>query len=137
MIDKSVRLECAPDAAFRLFTERVSEWWPKTHRLTRDPESTLFLEPAGRFWERATDGREGELGRVTEWDPPHRLVLDFYMGTNPAQPTLVEVRFAPEGSGTRVSVHHRAKPESEALWTGRASVFERSWSSVLSALAEW
>jgi uncharacterized protein YndB with AHSA1/START domain len=135
MIQKSVLLRCPPDGAFQLFTERISEWWPPTHRLTKDPESKVFLEQTGRFWERAQDGREIELGRVLVWDPPHGLTLDFYMGTNSAQPTAVEVTFNAENEGTRVTVHHRPKAESATLWNQRAPVFERSWEAVLAALA--
>ena len=135
MIQKSILLHRPPDEAFELFTARISEWWPQTHRLTKDPESQLFLEAAGRFWERSRDGREIELGRVTGWEPPNRLTLDFYMGTNSAQPTSVEVTFAPENEDTRVTIHHRPKPESEDLWNLRAPVFERSWDAVLLALA--
>jgi uncharacterized protein YndB with AHSA1/START domain len=134
VIRKSILLHCPLDEAFRLFTARISEWWPKTHRLTKDPDSELFLEPDGRFWERARDGREIELGRVLAWEPPHRLALDFYLGTNPNQPTALEVTFASELEGTRVTIHHRSKPESEELWTLRAPVFEKSWEAVLAAL---
>lgn len=130
-------LGCPPEGAFQLFATRISEWWPVTHRLTKDPESELFLEPTGRFWERARDGREMELGRVQVWEPPHRLSLDFYLGTSAAQPTSVEVTFTAETEGTRVTVCHRSKPESQELWNQRAPVFDRSWEAVLAALANW
>ena len=136
MIQKSVLLRCPIDEAFQLFTARISEWWPATHRLTKDPESELFLEPSGRFWERARDGRVMELGRVLTWDAPHRLLLDFCIGTNPDQPTDLEILFSLEGEGTRLTIHHRAKPESENLWNQRAPVFERCWDAVLAALAK-
>ena len=135
MIQKSVLLHCSPDEAFRLFTARISEWWPPTHRPSNDSESALFLEQTGRFWERASDGREVELGRLLVWDEPNRLALDFFVGTNAAQPTALEVTFTSERDGTRVTIHHRAKPESEDLWNRRVPVFERSWSAVLAALA--
>lgn len=135
MIRKSVLLSCPLDEAFQLFTVRISEWWPDTHRLTKDPESQLFLEPAGRFWERGGDGHEIELGRVLTWEPPHRLTLDFYIGTNVSQPTALEVTFTSENEGTRVTINHRAKPESEDLWIRRAPVFMKSWDAVLAALA--
>ena len=137
MIQKSVLLRCPPDDAFRLFTSRISEWWPVTHRPTKDAESELRIEPTGRFWERACDGREIELGRVLAWEPPNRLALDFYIGTNAEQPTALEVTFTAEAEGTRVTVHHRAKPESAELWNQRAPVFERSWEAVLDALDRW
>jgi uncharacterized protein YndB with AHSA1/START domain len=137
MIQKSVLLRCPSDEAYQLFTTRISEWWPTTHRLTADPESELFLESTGRFWERSRDGREVELGRVLAWEPPHRLALDFYIGTNAAQPTALEVTFTSESEGTRVTVHHSSKPESDDLWTLRAPKFESSWDAVLAALAKW
>jgi len=136
MIEKSVLLLCPPTEAFQLFTQRISEWWPKTHRLSEDPGSELFLERTGRFWERAGDGREVELGRVLVWQAPERLALDFYLGTSAAQPTAVEVTFTAENEGTRVHICHRARPESDALWDLRAPVFEKSWSAVLAALAD-
>jgi uncharacterized protein YndB with AHSA1/START domain len=135
MIQKSILLRCAPDDAFQLFTTGISEWWPTSHRLTKDSDSELFLERTGRFWERARDGRKIELGRVLVWDAPNRLALDFHLGTNAAQPTAVEVTFVAENEGTRVTVHHRAKPESENLWNQRAPVFEKSGEAVLKALA--
>ncbi len=135
MIEKSIVLHCHVDEAFSIFTSRISEWWPVTHRPSKDPEGELVLERAGRFWERARDGREIELGRVLEWEPPHRLTLDFYMGTGPTEPTAVEVTFTPEDEGTRITVRHRPKPESQDLWDQRAPVFGRSWEAVLGALA--
>jgi uncharacterized protein YndB with AHSA1/START domain len=135
MIHKSILLRCPPADAFHLFTERISEWWPPSHRPTKDPHSQIFLERSGRFWERARDEREADLGRVLVWDEPLRLVLDFYLGTNQAQPTEVEITFVPEDEGTRVTVQHRAKPESQDLWNARATVFEKSWDAVLFSLA--
>jgi len=135
MIQKSVLLRCSPDEAFQLFTARVSEWWPHTHRLVKDPSSEMFLEETGRFWVRASDGREVDLGHVLIWDSPRRLSMDFYIGTNASQATAVEVTFTPEAEGTRVAIEHRPKPESEDLWSQRAPVFERSWFAVLDALA--
>jgi len=137
MIQKSVLLRCSPIEAFHLFTTRISEWWPLTHRPSKDPHSELVLEASGRFHERAADGRDIDLGRVVEWDPPRRLMLDFYMGTSADQPTAVEILFVPEGEATRVTVYHRSKPESAHLWTRRVGVFENSWQSVLQSLVNW
>lgn len=136
MIEKSVLLHCNPEEAFRLFTVRISEWWPHTHRPAKDPDSELVLEQTGRFSQIAADGREIALGRVLDWEPPHRLALDFYIGTNEAQPTAVEVTFTPAKDGTRVTIQHRSKPESQDLWNQRAPLFERSWEAVLSALSD-
>jgi|SRR5215469_8631327 len=135
MITKSVLLCLTPDAAFRLFTEEISVWWPAERRHTNDPNSTLHLNADGRFFERANDGRELELGRVIEWVVPQRIVLDFYIATGPANPTKAEIRFAAEAGGTRVTVIHTPTPESEHLWNERAARYERSWEIVLASLS--
>lgn len=134
MIEKSAFLTCAPARAFALFTERASEWWPAMLRHTADPRSEIRMLANGRFWERATDGHEVELGQVIVWEPPQRLILDFYPGTDERHPTEVVVRFAAEKGGTRVVVEHGPKPESADLWADGAFRFERSWDLVLAAL---
>jgi hypothetical protein len=135
VIRRRVLLRCAPERAFTLFTQEASAWWPPSRRHTGDPESAIRLVPDGRFWEEARDGRAVELGRVVAWEPPARLVLDFYPGTDAEHPTAVEVRFEPVDGGTQVVVEHRPTAASDALWDGRAPAFERSWEAVLEALA--
>ena len=134
MIQKSAYLACSPAQAFTLFTERASAWWPEGVRHTADPRSEIRMLADGRFWERATNGHEVELGRVLVWEPALRLILDFYPGTDREHPTEVVVRFAEENGGTRIVVEHSPKPESAELWATGAPRFERSWSLVLAAL---
>lgn len=136
MIEKSAFLACAPAQAFVLFTERASEWWPEMLRHTADPRSEIKMLANGRFWERATDGHEVELGRVIVWEPPRRLILEFYPGTDARHPTEVVVRFAAKDSGTRIVVEHGPKPESAGLWAEGAFRFERAWDLVLAALQQ-
>jgi hypothetical protein len=135
MIVRSVLLPLAPDAAFDLFTQQASAWWPPDRRHTHDAASRIHLLENGRFFERAVDGQEAELGCVRSWDRPRRLLLDFFIGTGPEQPTEVEITFEHQGSGTRITITHRPKPSSERLWDKRAPRYEQSWSAVLTALA--
>jgi hypothetical protein len=135
MMVKSVLLPLAPAAAFELFTQRIGEWWPADRRHTQDPSSEIFLLQSGRFYERARDGREVELGHVRSWERPSRILLDFFVATGPEKPTEVEITFAAEARGTRVTVTHMPMPGSEALWTERAPRYARSWDVVLAALA--
>jgi hypothetical protein len=134
MIDQSVLLPLAPAQAFELFTQQISAWWPPDRRHLKDPDSQLFLLADGHFYERAEDGTELDLGRVRLWDAPCRIVLDFFMGTDAAHPTEVEIRFDAEAGGTRVSVRHQPRENSAALWDQRAAIFERSWAAVLAAV---
>ena len=136
MIRKSVVLPLAPIAAFALFTQKMSEWWPADRRHTRDPNSAIFLLESGRFYERGHDGHEAELGRVRSWEFPSRILLDFFIATGPDQPTEVEITFVAEDGGTRVTVTHRPKPESEDLWVTRAPRYEQSWGVTLAALSQ-
>jgi uncharacterized protein YndB with AHSA1/START domain len=137
-IEKTVRLPCGPDRAFTLFTAQISAWWPPDRRHTGDPESQLFLHATGRFFERSRAGVEVELGRVLAWEPPHRLLLAFFIGTDADHPTEVEVTFAPaddHSSGTLITIHHRPTPVSQAMWATRAPRYVRSWDLVAEALA--
>jgi hypothetical protein len=135
MIVKSVVLPLSPRAAFELFTGKIGEWWPADRRHTQDPASEIFLLKTGRFYERARDGREVELGHVRSWDLPNRILLDFFIATSPEKPTEVEIAFAAQEGGTRVTITHRPKPASEELWTERAPRYERSWDAMLAALS--
>jgi uncharacterized protein YndB with AHSA1/START domain len=135
IIEKTVFLPIPRERAFALFTEQISQWWPEDRRHTKDPDGELFLLAGGRFFERARDGQEVELGRVLRFEPPGKLVLDFYIGTDPSHPTEVTVTFSAETDGTRVKVEHHATPASDELWKLRAAAFERTWGIVLAALA--
>ena len=136
MIEKSVLLPCPPERAFALFTGEISRWWPPQRRHTADPSSHITLAAGGAFFERAADGTIVDLGRVRVWEPPARLVLDFYPGTDPAHPTEVEIAFSPEGDGTRVRVLHGPTAASAAIFGDRAPAFVQSWDHVLAALAD-
>lgn len=135
MIVKSKVLACDVARAFQLFTSRAGEWWPPRLRHTGDVASTIGMLETGRFFERAGNGHEVELGVVRVWEPPHRLVFDWYPGTDAEHPTRVEIHFLPESaSATRIEVRHDATPASEALFPTRAPRYDAAWSLVLEAL---
>jgi hypothetical protein len=134
MIVKSVVLPCGPARAFQIFTDEASIWWPESRRHTADPQSEIRLLATGRFYERATDGREVELGHVLEWNPPGRLVLDFYPGTDPEHPTRVTVTFTKEDAGTCLTIRHEPTETSADLFDLRAPRYTASWDAVFTAL---
>jgi hypothetical protein len=135
VLKKSVALACAPERAFELFTRHAGEWWPAERRHTKDPTSAITILETGRFYERSSAGQEVELGRVRVWDPPWRLVLDWYPGTDSDHPTEVTVTFEPVGPGTRMTLEHRPTASSEDLWNQRAPRYDASWELVLAALS--
>ncbi len=135
MIVKSTVLPLSQAAAFDLVTQRITALWPGDRRLTGDPSSSIIMLETGRFYERASDGRELELGKVLAWQCPTRILLDFYLGTGQGRPTALELTFAAEGDGTKVTVTHRPKPGSMMLWAAIAPRLEPAWNAVISALS--
>lgn len=136
MIRKTLLLACDPDRAFELLTRQAGAWWPPDRRHTQDPRSQIFIEPGGRFFERATDGREVELGVVRVFSPPERLVLDWYPGSGAEQPTHVEIALRAEGDGTRVELLHQAGPFSAEAYGRNQGRYEQSWGLVFEAWAQ-
>ncbi len=135
MIVKSVVLNCSPERAFALFTQRAGEWWPANRRHTKDTSSTIHVEATGRFFERATDGTEVELGAVLLFAPDQKLVLNWYPGTGPQHPTRVEVTFDVVDAGTRVTVEHGPGPAGLDVYGRNAHRYDESWNLVLASLA--
>jgi uncharacterized protein YndB with AHSA1/START domain len=107
-INKTVVVPLPVEKAFRLFTDGIGSWWPlETHSIEGGKaETAVFDVEAGRLYERTADGTTHDWGVVTAWDPPHRFVLDWIVNPERAG-TDLEVRFSPEGDGTRVELEHR------------------------------
>lgn len=132
----SVRVRCPADHAFRVFTERVDQWWPPTHR--RLPGGRLVLEPGpqGRLTEQGPDGTALEIGRVTAWDPPRALGFAWRLGAPADAPTSVTVAFVPQDDATLVEVTHVEGPRPLPDWAGTAQIFVRAWGHVLGAFQQ-
>ena len=136
VVVKRVDLRCTPDRAFSLFTEHAGEWWPADRRHLKDDRPTVIrIETTGRFFERSSEGIEVELGVARVFEPSRRLLLDWYPGTGPANPTEVEVRFEAIDTGTRITVTHGAGRAGTDAFGRHAAGYTRSWDLVLAAWA--
>ena len=133
MIHQSVVLSCPPERAFEIFTSHMDRWWPSARRHLSGA-STIRIQESGRFWEENTAGEFVELGRVTLWDSPRKIVLDFYPGTGIEAPTEATITFTPVEKGTLVDVFHGPTELSKHLFESRAPAYTSSWSLVLQAL---
>jgi uncharacterized protein YndB with AHSA1/START domain len=108
----AIRVKAAPERAFDAFTAEIGQWWvhnPEFRFTPREP-GVLSFEPGegGRLIETREGGKVFEVGRISVWEPGHRLVFGWRpAGFTPDQYTEVEVRFEPVGEETRVSVEHR------------------------------
>lgn len=127
VIRKSIKVERLPAESFRVFCEEMGEWWPGGY----GKDTKVFLEGrvGGRYFERSSDGKESEIGRVTAYQPP-TLVAFTFKAPSWSVPTQVTVRFLAEGSGTRIELEHSGWEQDEKLSEGRKS-YESGWDFVL------
>jgi uncharacterized protein YndB with AHSA1/START domain len=110
-----VLVRVPPAEAFRIFTEEIDGWWRTGMRYRIGKRrSVVHLEPkvGGRLFESfetaAGAPKVKETGRITCFDPPRRLVLEWRAVNFAAdEKTEVEVQFEPSPSGTLVTVCHR------------------------------
>ncbi|GAA1836348.1 hypothetical protein GCM10009682_63000 [Luedemannella flava] len=106
-----------PATAFRAFTEEIDRWWLPGPINAFDSSRllTMRIEPGvdGRVLEIYDNGDALELGRITVWEPGARLV--FRSGVDD---TEVDVRFASDGDGTRVTVEQYVLPDGDADTAG-------------------
>jgi uncharacterized protein YndB with AHSA1/START domain len=107
---KTVRITAPPERAFRRFTEELGAWWPlRSHSVGQSDAETVTMDPrvGGRIVEHIRGGREAVWGTVTAWDPPRCVAFTWHPGREPGTAQDVEVRFTPDGTGTRVELEHR------------------------------
>jgi len=144
-VRRAVTVKASQARAFEVFTSRIGAWWPKSHHIGKVEPETVVIEPrtGGRWFERALDGSECDLGKVLAWEPPARLLLAWQL--NPKFQyqadliTEVELRFIPDGTGaTRVELEHR---NLERFGDGAAAMRDRidaprGWPMILDAFAD-
>ncbi|HEY6537519.1 MAG TPA: SRPBCC domain-containing protein [Candidatus Dormibacteraeota bacterium] len=115
LVRREISMAIDPERAFRLFTDRMGEWWPlgRCH-FGAAPPVTVVMEPraGGRWYERGDDGSESPWGETLVFEPGRRVVLSWQVGPDlrydPSVRTEVEVRFAPDSAkGCRVQLEHR------------------------------
>ncbi len=131
---KSVTVDRPVHEAFEVFTAGIGRWWPlKEYSICKQRAASCVLEPSerGKIYEVRDDGETFPWGSVVVWQPPHRLLLSWHPGRDPATAQEVELRFTAVGRGTLVELEHRdwAKLGEEAE-EARAS-YEGGWETVL------
>jgi len=113
-VRKAVVVNTPTNHAFKVFTERMSDWWPKSHHIGTQIPQAIILEPhpGGRWYERGPDAVECQWGQVLVWSPPERIILGWQLSADwtydPDFVTEIEIRFIEEGpERTRVEFEHR------------------------------
>ena len=109
----ALRVKATPERAFAVFTGEIGAWWRPQglfQTTPRAPGVLAFEETAEgrRLIETLANGTVFQIGRVSAWEPPERLVFTWRQAAFPPDlHTEVEVRFEAVGEETRVSVEHR------------------------------
>jgi uncharacterized protein YndB with AHSA1/START domain len=132
-VRKSVTVARTGDEAFDIFTRGIARWWPmRPHSVSQERATSCALEPrvGGRVYETRDDGATFEWGRVTAWDPPHRLVLAWYPGREPSTAQEVEITFTAVPGGTRVDLVHRGWEAAGAGARDLREGYDRGWELV-------
>jgi len=134
-VRKTVTVNCIVEEAFGIFTADAISWWPiETHSIHEGSVRAIVFEEqvGGEVYEISTGGEKGYWATVLEWDPPSRLVLAWNILRADGSPTEVEVRFLPEGDGTRVELEHRGWEGLGEGGTTKRDNYDSGWDFVLS-----
>ncbi|WP_353072598.1 SRPBCC family protein [Tunturiibacter gelidiferens] len=115
-VRKSIRVRADAARAFRIFTEEMDSWWPRTHHIGSSPMKRVVVEgrPMGAIFTEQEDGTNCPWGSVLTWEPPHLFVMawqikpDWQFEPDLSKCSEVEVRFTPADDGTTlVELEHR------------------------------
>lgn len=108
-VSMTVVVPLPKERAFQLFTSEIGSWWPlATHSIGQESAVSCGMEPrvGGALYESLSDGERHSWGRVVVWEPHDRVAFSWHPGHEESEAQQVEVRFTPDGSGTRVDLRH-------------------------------
>jgi uncharacterized protein YndB with AHSA1/START domain len=133
---KTVSVRAAPARAFAFFVNDLARWWPLAQFHAGPDPVDCAIEPrvGGRVFERAADGKETAWGAVLAYDPPHHLAFSWLIGGLSAEEAqLIDVRFMPEASGTRVELTHSGweKLRDHAAAARLRERYDRGWATIV------
>jgi uncharacterized protein YndB with AHSA1/START domain len=130
---KAVSVRAAPARAFEFFACDLARWWPLAQFHTGPDPVGCAIEPrvGGRVFERAADGRETAWGRVVAYEPPRRLGFTWIIGLSAELAQLIELRFLPEGDGTRVELTHSGWEKLGDAAAALRERYDRGWATLI------
>jgi len=113
-IKKEIIVAADLETTFKVFTEKMDAWWPRTHHIGKTPVTTFVLESGvgGRWYSLHEDDSECDIGKIMVWEPFTRLVLSWQVNGkfqyDPKLSTEVELLFIPlEHKKTQVCLQHK------------------------------
>lgn len=135
-VHREVLVRADLGTAFELFTAHVGAWWPlATHGVFGAGSSVAFEDVNGsrRLVERS-GGEASVWAEVLEWEPPHRLRLSWYPGSDPGEATDLTVTFSARDGRVLVALDH-AGWEHRADGKRAAADYASGWGVVLERFA--
>ena len=136
-INKELTVAATQETCFKVFTQKMDAWWPKTHHVGKCPMVEMILEPGegGRWYSKHEDGSEVNVGTVLTWNPDDLLILNWQIDANfqcdPRILSEVEVKFIAVGpKSTRVLMEHK---NLDRLGQGGKSIesMDEGWGMIL------
>ena len=138
-VHKVLALACSPERAFEVFTAELATWWPlATHGVFKENAATVVFEAreGGRIVETSKDGAENVWSTVAVWDPPTRVVFTWAPDVDKSVQTEVEIRFAPDGDGTRFELIHRGWERWGDQANSYRTGYDNGWTGVLASFED-
>ncbi|HEY8024471.1 MAG TPA: SRPBCC family protein [Burkholderiaceae bacterium] len=141
-VRKTLTLKCSQEHAFRVFTERMGNWWPAAHHTGALPFRDIVIEKqtGGRWYEVDVREQKGDWGHVLAWEQPHRLVLSWHLDTEFVfrpefdRASELEFCFIAEGPNqTRVEFVHRHIDRHGKGYEALREQLNNGWVAVLDA----
>lgn len=133
-IRKSIVVAQPPEVSFRVFCEEIGQWWPRGETFGGQlADLVMERRVGGRFYVLHDDGSQYEIGRVTAYQPPARVAFSW-RAPSWSVDTSVEVRFHPEGSGTRVELEHSGWEQAENVRETRKN-YDAGWAMIMGRYA--
>lgn len=133
-VRKTVTVDCSVEEAFRVFTAGAETWWPtESHSIYGERVKEVHFEgrEGGEVYEVSDSGEKGHWATVLAWEPPSRLVLSWNILEREPAGTELEVRFLPEGDGTRVELEHRGWEKLSEDAAEKRANYDTGWDYVL------
>lgn len=137
-VRRTISVSWSQEEAFRRFTEGFASWWPgRSHSIGGERVTRIVFEcrVGGRILEELDDGRRFQWGRLTAYDPPRRVAFSWHPSREEREAQDVEVRFDPEGPGTRVELISTGWERLGAKAKSARRGYDLGWGSVLAAYA--
>ena len=144
-IVNAMTVDAPVERAFEVFTTDVKSWWPlDRYSVAGDDDesgvtavdSVIESHAGGRWYEVRSDGSEADWGEILVFDAPHRIVASWHPGRSTDEATEIEVRFTPDGDGTRVELTHSGWERIGKRAPSAREGYDGGWKSVLARYSE-